>query len=85
MGGQRWWRSKSEGEASWSQARRMGGADDRKEKMMEQMEEQRAFYMWVKRRGGANPDRAGLNRKRQRTCTETTYGVLVSLQHAAKR
>jgi hypothetical protein len=40
---------------------------------MEQMEEQRAFYMWAERRGGANPDRAGLNRKRQRTCTETTY------------
>jgi hypothetical protein len=40
--------------------------------MMKQMEEQRAFYMWVERRGGANPKRAGLNRKRQRTGTETT-------------
>jgi hypothetical protein len=44
---------------------------------MEQMEEQRAFYMWAERRGGANPDRAGLNRKRQRTCTETTFTILI--------
>jgi hypothetical protein len=72
MGGQRRRRSKSEGEASFSQARREGGADDRKREMIEQMEEQRAFYMWAERRGGANPDRAGLNRKRQRTGTETT-------------
>jgi hypothetical protein len=40
--------------------------------MMEQMEEQRIFYMWANRRGDANPDRAWLNRKRQRTGTETT-------------
>jgi hypothetical protein len=72
LGGQRRRRSKSEGEASCSQARSAGGADDRKEEMMEQMEEQRAFYMWAERRGGANPDLAGLNRKRQRTGTETT-------------
>jgi hypothetical protein len=44
---------------------------------MEQMEEQRAFYMWAERQGGANPDRAGLNRKRQRTCTETTFTILI--------
>jgi hypothetical protein len=43
---------------------------------MEQMEEQRTFYMWAKRRGGANPDRAGLNRKRQRTGTETTVEMV---------
>jgi hypothetical protein len=55
--------------SSWSQARRAGGADDRKREMMEQMEEQRAFYMWAEPRGGANPDRAGLNPKRQRTGT----------------
>jgi hypothetical protein len=69
LGGQRRRRSKSEGEASWSQARREEGADDRRKGMMEQMKEQRAFYMWAKRRGGANPDRAGLDRKRQRTGT----------------
>ena len=32
--------------------------------------------MWAKRRGGANPDRAGLNRKGQRIGTETTIPIL---------
>jgi len=51
---------------------------------MEQMEEQRAFYMWAKRRGGANPDRAGLNPKRQRTCTETTSSIWSKKPEAAE-
>jgi hypothetical protein len=34
--------------------------------------------MWEERRGGANPDRAGLNRKGQRTGTEITR--IVSLK-----
>jgi hypothetical protein len=72
LGGQRRRCSKSEGEASRSQARREAEADDRKEKTMEQIEEQRAFYMWANRQGGAFLDRVGLNRKRQRTGTETT-------------
>ena len=53
------------------EGRREVGADDRKEGTEETMGEQRAFYMWAKRRGRANPDRAGLNRKRKRTGTET--------------
>jgi hypothetical protein len=77
LGGQRRRRSKSEGEAVRSQARREAGADDRKEETMEQMEEQRAFYMWAKRRGGAFPDQVGLNRKGQRTGTETTFLMFI--------
>jgi hypothetical protein len=49
------------------------------------MGEPRAFYMWAKRRGGANPDRAGLNRKRQRTgsnFTEITANYYVSAGRA---
>jgi hypothetical protein len=45
VGGQRRQRSKSEGEASQSQARMEGGADDRNEQMMEQKKEQQAVYV----------------------------------------
>ena len=36
------------------------------------IEEQRALYTRAKRRGSANPDRVGLNRKRQRTGSDST-------------
>jgi hypothetical protein len=45
---------------------------DRKEGTMEEPEEERAFYTWVKRREGALRDRAGLNPKSQRTGTDST-------------
>jgi hypothetical protein len=48
------------------------GVEDRKEGTAEGIEEQRALYTRAKRRGGALPDRAGLNRKRQRTGTYFT-------------
>jgi hypothetical protein len=47
------------GRPAGREARREAGADDRKEGTMETMEEQRAFYMWTKRRGDAKPDGAG--------------------------
>ena len=51
------------------------GVQDRKEGTMEENEEQRALYTRAKRRDGAFPNRAGLNRKRQRTGTQTTSSV----------
>ena len=48
------------------------GVEDRKEETREGIEEQRAPYTWAKRREGAFPNRAELNRKRQRTGIETT-------------
>ena len=69
-------------EAAAQQGRREGqmggkrrgekGVDNRKDGMKEKLEEQRALYTRAKRRGSANPDRAGLNPKRQRTGSETT-------------
>jgi hypothetical protein len=43
------------------------GVEDRKEGTMEENEEKQALYTRAKRREAALPDRAGLNRKRQRT------------------
>jgi hypothetical protein len=40
---------------------------------MVEIEEQRALYTRAKRRGGALPDRAGLNRKRQRNGSDFTF------------
>jgi hypothetical protein len=51
---------------------RGGGVVDRKDGTTEEIEEQRALYIRAKRRGAALPDRAGLNRKRQRTGSRTT-------------
>jgi hypothetical protein len=68
-------RSKPEGEASWEGSERggrEGEVDDRIEGTKDGIGEQRALYTRAKRRGAANPDRAGLNPKRQRTGTETT-------------
>lgn len=39
------------------------GVEDRNEETTEWTEEQRPFYTWAKRRGGAFPDREGLNPK----------------------
>lgn len=76
-------------EAAAQQARRGGhlggkrkkgeGVEDRNEGTMEELEEpeeQRALYTRAKRRGGALPDRAGLNPKRQRTGTDSTTTVI---------
>ena len=49
------------------EAREEDGVEDRKEETAREIEEQRALYTRAKRRGAALPDRAGLNRKRQRT------------------
>jgi hypothetical protein len=54
------------------------GVEDREEGTREGIEEQRALYTRAKRQGGAIPDRAGLNRKRQRTRTDSTAPTLVS-------
>jgi hypothetical protein len=51
---------------------REGGVEDRKEGTIEGIGEQRALYTRAKRREGANPDRVGLNPKRQRTGTDST-------------
>jgi hypothetical protein len=75
-------RSKPEGEASREGSERGGreeGAEDRNEGTTEVIGEQRALYTRAKRRGGANPDGAGLNRKGQRTGTETTEQIRHSL------
>jgi hypothetical protein len=48
------------------------GVEDRKEGTVEGIEERWALYTRAKRREGALPDRAGLNRKRQRTGTYFT-------------
>lgn len=45
------------GRPAGREARGEIGADDRKEGSMETTGERRAFYMWAKRRGGANPHR----------------------------
>jgi hypothetical protein len=70
-------------EAAAQQARRGGhlggkrkkgeGVEDRKERLTKDLEEQRALYTQAKRRGGALPDRAGLNPKRQRTGTDSMF------------
>jgi hypothetical protein len=44
--------------------------------MMETTGERPAFYMWTKRRGATKPDGAGLNRKRQRTGSDSTFSIL---------
>jgi hypothetical protein len=71
-------------EAAAQQARRggqLGGSERRgrsrkqKEGTMEGIEEQRGLYTRAKRRGGALPDRAGLNPKRQRTGSDSTSEV----------
>ena len=66
-------RSKPEGEAIW-EGSEVGGKEQRTEKMGRgrEIEEQRALYTRAKRRGRANPDGAGLNRKRQRTGSDST-------------
>jgi hypothetical protein len=53
--------------------------EDRKEGTTEGSEEQRALYTRAERRGGALPDRAGLNPRRQRTGSDSTYKVRESL------
>jgi hypothetical protein len=66
-------RSTPDGKASWEGSERggiEGGVEDRKEDTTEGIGEQPALYTRAKRRGAANPDRAGLNRKRQRTGTD---------------
>ncbi|ERF73788.1 hypothetical protein EPUS_09254 [Endocarpon pusillum Z07020] len=57
------------GQLRGKQRGKKGGLEDKRERTTEGIGEQRALYTQVKRRGGANPDRAGLNRKRQRTRT----------------
>ena len=52
---------------------RAGGVEDRKDGTTEAIREQQALYTRAKRREGANPDRGGLNLKRQRTGSQTTY------------
>jgi hypothetical protein len=49
------------------------GVEDRKGSTTEEIEEQRALYTRAKRRGGALPDRAGLNPKGQRTGSDSTH------------
>ncbi len=49
------------------EAREKEGVEDRKEETSKEIKEQQALYTQAKRQEGVLPDRAGLNRKRQRT------------------
>lgn len=60
---------RGEGLSARNEGRGWGRVYNRTEEMTEETEEQRVLYMFEKRRGGAYPDRGGLNPKGQRTST----------------
>lgn len=68
--GQRSWQGRR-GPLRGKRERRVEGEGSRyrKEGTTEGIEERWDFYIWVKRREGVIPDRAGLNRTRQRIST----------------
>jgi hypothetical protein len=68
-------RSRQKGRRGWSSARdeKEGERSRRHERRNDGVDRGAAgLYTRAKRRGGALPDRAGLNPTRQRTCNETT-------------